>query len=109
MDDVVDVSDIRGKIRADSRVLWVMKNHDLDEERLAALIAELPPAPCGWVRAAQELPAARRAMDGIVARAEIDAAYRAAVLADLESALREAGQRPSPALLDALRSRLRPQ
>jgi hypothetical protein len=33
-------------------------------------------------------------MDGIVARAEIDAAYRAAVLDDLESALREAGQEP---------------
>jgi hypothetical protein len=45
-------------------------------------------------------------MDSIVARAEADRAYRAAVLADLESALRDAGQEPSPALLDALRERL---
>jgi hypothetical protein len=84
------------------------EGHELDEERLAELIAALPPAPPGWVQAAQELPAARRAMDGIVARAEADRAYRDSVLADLEAALRAAGHEPSPPLLDELRSRLDP-
>ena len=83
-----------------------METYDYDEERIAELIAALPPAPAAWVQAAQELPAARQAMDGIAARAEADAAFRAAALADLEGALRDAGQEPSPALLDALRSRL---
>ena len=39
-----------------------------DEERLARLIGMLPPAPDGWVQAAQELPAARRGLDQLVAR-----------------------------------------
>jgi hypothetical protein len=83
-----------------------MREYDFEEEELAELIAELPPAPAGWVQAAKELPAARQAMDTIVARAEADRAYRATVLADLETALRDAGQEPSPALLGALRERL---
>jgi bacterioferritin-associated ferredoxin len=36
---------------------------DIGEEQLADLIAALPPAPEAWVRAAQELPAARAEMD----------------------------------------------
>ena len=59
-----------------------------DHDTLGKLIAALPPAPDGWVRAAQELPAARRGIDEIVDRAVADAAYRERVVADLEE-LRE--------------------
>jgi hypothetical protein len=78
-----------------------------DHDTLGRLIAALPPAPAGWVRAAQELPAARRGIDNILARAVADAAYRERVLADLESALAEAGVEPTPSLLEELRERFR--
>jgi hypothetical protein len=74
-----------------------------DEERLARLIGMLPPAPDGWVQAAQELPAMRRGLDQLVARAEADAAFRAAVLADLESALQAEGVEPQPQVVEKLR------
>jgi hypothetical protein len=74
-----------------------------DEERLARLIGMLPPAPDGWVQAAQELPAARRGLDQLAARAETDAAFRAAVLADLESALQAEGVEPQPQVVEKLR------
>jgi hypothetical protein len=77
-----------------------------DHDTLGRLIAALPPAPSGWVRAAQELPAARRGLDDLVARAEADAAYRARLVADLESALAEAGIEPTARILDELRERL---
>jgi hypothetical protein len=77
-----------------------------DEERLAELLALLPPAPTGWVRAAQELPALRRTLNGLVARAEADAAFRAALIADLEHALEAEGVEPTPRVLEELRSRL---
>jgi len=77
-----------------------------DVERLAKLISALPPAPEGWVRAAQQLPRARAALDEIVARATADAQFRAALVADLESALAQAGYEPDTALLDAVRTRL---
>ena len=77
-----------------------------DEERIAELLRRLPPAPEGWVRAAQELPRARKSLDLIVAQAEADAAYRQAVLADLEAALRQAGVEPAEPLLAELRRRL---
>lgn len=79
-----------------------------DHDTLGRLIAALPPAPVGWVRAAQELPAARHGLDEIVARAEADAAYRAQVVADLESALAAAGIEPTPRILDELRMRFGP-
>jgi hypothetical protein len=79
---------------------------DNDEERVAGLIRALPPAPEGWVKAAQELPRARREMDEIVARAEADRDFRAAVIADLESALQEAGYELDPSLMPELRQRL---
>ncbi len=78
-----------------------------DHDTLGRLIAALPPAPDGWVRAAQELPAARREIDGIVDRAVADAAYRARVVADLESALAEVGVEPTPPILEELRKRFR--
>jgi hypothetical protein len=77
-----------------------------DEERLAGLLRALPPAPEGWVEAAQELPRARGEMDDIVARAEADQEFRAAVMADLEAALEAAGYDVDPSLLPALRNRL---
>jgi hypothetical protein len=77
-----------------------------DAEELAGLIRALPPAPMGWVQAAQELPLARRGLDDIVARAVADAKFRQALVADLESALARAGYEPDRALLDAVRSRL---
>lgn len=77
-----------------------------DEDRLAALLRVLPPAPEGWVRAAQELPLARRGLDQIVARAEADAEFRARLVADLEAALEVEGYERDPAVLEALRQRL---
>jgi len=75
------------------------------EERLGYLLRLLRPVPAGWVEAAQELPTARRAMDEIVARAEADAAFQAALVADLELALEHEGYEPSRPLLDELRKR----
>jgi hypothetical protein len=73
------------------------------EERIAALLRRLPPAPAAWVQAAQELPAARSGLDAIVERAQLDAAYRAATLADLEAALAAEGVEPSRRVVDHLR------
>ena len=76
-----------------------------DIERLAQLISALPLAPEGWVKAAQELPLARRGLDEIIARAEADVQFRERLVADLESALAAEGIEPSTPLLDALRER----
>jgi hypothetical protein len=76
------------------------------EEQLAALLRTLPPAPEGWVKAAQQLPRARREMDEIVARAEADQKFRAAVMADLEAALEQAGYEIDRSLLPVLKERL---
>ena len=80
--------------------------HLYHEERLGVLLRILRPAPAGWVRAAQELPAARRTFDEIVARAEADAAFRAALIAGLELALGAEGYEPSRRVLDEIRARL---
>jgi type VI protein secretion system component VasF len=77
-----------------------------DLERIAQLLAALPPAPRGWVEAAQELPLARERLDELVARAEADERFRQIVLADLESALAAEGYEPDDALVRALRTRL---
>jgi hypothetical protein len=77
-----------------------------DEERLAELLQALPPAPEGWVQAAQQLPAARRELDEIVERATADARFRAALVADLEGALASEGYAPDERLLATLRARL---
>jgi hypothetical protein len=75
------------------------------EERIGSLLRLLRPAPDGWVRAAQELPAARRAFDEIVARAEADLEFRRALLADLERALQDEGYEPGERVLGELRER----
>ena len=77
-----------------------------DEERLAELLRALPPAPEAWIKAAQELPLARVELDEIVARAEADVAFRAALIADLEAALAAEGYEPSERVLHELRERL---
>jgi hypothetical protein len=77
-----------------------------DEERLGELLRLLRPAPAGWVSAAQQLPAARRSLDEIVARAEADQLFRAALVADLEAALAQEGYEPDRRLLSELERRL---
>ena len=52
------------------------------------------------------MPRARKQMDEIVALAEADQEFRAAVIANLESALRDRGYEVVPELLPALRERL---
>ena len=80
--------------------------HGYDEERLADLLRTLPPAPQAWVQAAQELPLARRELDEIVERAVADAQFRAALIADLEAALAQAGYEPNERLVEELREKL---
>jgi hypothetical protein len=77
-----------------------------NEETLAELLRTLPAPPEAWVRAAQEIPLARRGLDDIVERARADLAFREALMADLERALQDAGYDPDPALADAVRERL---
>ena len=76
------------------------------EERLGRLVGLLPPAPEGWVQAAQEIPAFRAMLDGIVARAEADLAFRKALIADLEEALAGAGYEPEPRVVEEIRRRM---
>jgi hypothetical protein len=83
-----------------------MTDEALPEERLAALLALLVPAPRAWVEAAQQLPAARAQIDTIVARAEQDATYRARLLSDLEDALAVDGIEPTAVLRRELTRRL---
>ena len=77
-----------------------------NEERLAALLGLLKPAPAGWIEAAAELPRLRLVLDELVARAEVDAETRAALVADLESALEREGVEPTPRAVAELRRRL---
>ena len=78
-----------------------------DEERIGRLLRLLPPAPEGWVRAEQELPAARSMLDELVALAEQDAAFRLQLQADLERAVAAAGYEPSPFIVSRLRQLLK--
>ena len=81
-----------------------MRNYN--EETLAELLRTLPAPPEAWVRAAQEIPLARRGLDDIVERARADQAFRDALVADLERALQDAGYDADQALADAVRERL---
>lgn len=83
-----------------------MTDEPTPEERLAGLLALLPPAPAAWVEAATQLPAARAQIETIVARAEQDAVYRARLLSDLEQALALDGIEPTAALRRELNRRL---
>ena len=79
-----------------------------NEERIGRLLRLLPPAPEAWVRAAQELPAARLVLDDLVARAERDADFRRQLMEDLESAIAEAGYEPSPFVVSRLHEIFKP-
>jgi len=83
-----------------------MRNYD--EETLAVLLRTLPAAPTAWVKAAQEIPLARRGLDDIVERARSDIAFREALFLDAESTLDEAGYDHDPALVEAVREHLSP-
>ena len=78
-----------------------------DEERLATLLRALPAPPRAWVEAAQELPLALMGLDDIVARAEMDTAFREALAEDVDATLARAGYEPDFALHRAVRRRLR--
>jgi hypothetical protein len=80
-----------------------------DEEKLGELLRRLPPAPAGWVKAAQELPTARAALNELLARAEADAELRRRILNDLEAAVAAEGVERNSALLAELRERLSAQ
>jgi hypothetical protein len=80
--------------------------HEYDEETLSNLLRTLPAPPQAWVKAAQEIPLARRGLDNIVERARADQAFRDALIADLEQALEGAGFESDPALAEAVRARL---
>jgi hypothetical protein len=77
-----------------------------EEERIAELLRLLPAPPEGWVQAAQELPRVRREIGEIVARSEADAAFRGALVADLEAALAAEGYETTPSVVAALRLHL---
>ena len=77
-----------------------------DIETIARLLAALPPAPEGWVAAAQQLPAARAAFDSLLAQAKADAELRARLLAALEATLAQAGIAPTPRFVELARERL---
>jgi hypothetical protein len=77
-----------------------------EEERLARLLAALPPAPAAWVEAAAALPRTRRDAERIVALAEADRGFREAAIADLEGALKLRGYEPTERLVAAVRKRL---
>ncbi len=83
-----------------------MSAYPWNEERLAELLALLKPPPPGWIEAAAQLPALRAVLDDLVARAERDAEFRAALVADLEAALEKEGVEPTRRVLEELRSRL---
>jgi hypothetical protein len=83
-----------------------MMMQSYDEERLGEILRVLRPAPEAWVRAAQELPYARRTFDEIVARAEADLAFREALIADLETALALEGYDADRRIVAELRARL---
>jgi hypothetical protein len=77
-----------------------------NEERLAELLGLMKPAPTGWVEAAAQLPRLLAVLDDLVARAEADAEFRAALIADLEATLAREGVEPSPRVVDELRRRI---
>ncbi len=76
-----------------------------EDERIGELLRALPPAPTGWVEAAQELPLVRGSLDEIVARAEADLAFRQALVADLEATLALEGYEPDRRVVDELKRR----
>jgi hypothetical protein len=84
-----------------------MSANTWNEERLGELLRQLRPAPTGWVEAAAQLPRLRAVLDDLVDRAKADAAFREALVADLEAALASEGIQPTAAAVRALELRLK--
>jgi hypothetical protein len=84
----------------------VIVSSEFDEESVAEQLGALRPAPEAWVRAAQELPAARRALERLVELARLDAELAGALRNDLEAALAERSIALPAALRRELRERL---
>ena len=78
-----------------------------DEERLGELLRLLPPAPAGWVTAAQELPVARVQLDALVERARPmpPSGHRLWPTSSRRSALRVSSRAPSSSSTCASASR----
>jgi len=85
----------------------VIESDPYAEEDIGRLIGLLPPAPEGWVRAAQEIPAFRAMLDELVERAEADKVFQATLVADLEAAIAEAGYEPEPRAVEGVRRQMR--
>ena len=83
-----------------------MSENAWSEERLGRLLGLLRPAPRGWVEAAAQLPRLRAVLDDLVERAEADAGFRAALIADLEATIAREGVEPTPRVLRELQARL---
>jgi hypothetical protein len=79
---------------------------DFDSHQIAEHIALLRPAPRGWVEAAQQLPAARRAVETLVARAQQSETDRAEIVRNLEESLHAEGVEPRSELVRELRDLL---
>lgn len=77
-----------------------------DEEKLGEILSALPPAPEAWVKAAQDIPLPRRALDAIVERAEADERYRRRVIENPEAVLEEADVVAHAEDIEILRRRL---
>ena len=69
------------------------------------LLRTLPAAPEAWVKAAQEIPLARRGLDDIVERARADQAFREALIADTREHARRGRIRATIPALAGRRSR----
>jgi hypothetical protein len=80
--------------------------NDFDSHQIAEHIARLRPAPRAWVQAAQELPAARRAVETLVARAQQSETERLAIVRNLEESLHAEGVEPRSNLVRELRNLL---
>lgn len=77
-----------------------------DEERLGELLSALSPAPEAWIKAAKDIPQARKRLDEIVERAWEDEDYRRRIVADPESVLEEADVVAHTQNIEIIRKRL---
>ena len=80
-----------------------------DEHELGRMVRLLPAAPAAWIEAAQALPFLKGELDSILARAEGDAGFRKALLADPNEALHGEGYDLSPSVVAHLMRKLPPE
>lgn len=75
----------------------------LDDERLARLLSNLPPAPAAWVERAARIPRVQRDLGDVQRRLDEDALLREAFRRDGAQALRDAGIDLDQEVLEYLR------